>query len=437
MQTPRVSSVVLLCALLVSAGVGCQSHSFYELVPTPAIYTRGIEPDPFDAVPESRQTPYAEVIYVTDRAPEAPGRRGNEYGYARSRSAAFGTMRVWMGPSTWDDLVRESRRATRSPGMNVSTSDILEKGRFPETPEERIRSDEGKWVIVPQIEQERTRQEEAFRTLVRESLAQSKDKDVYLFVHGYNCEFEWPAYVIGQLWHFMGRPGVPIAYSWPAARPGLLRGYQYDRESSEFTVLHMKNLLQLLGSIDEVERVHLLAHSRGTDVTTSALRELRIEYGGPEQARDRLKLGTVVLAAADLDAEVATQRVSAPGVPRVARRFIIYVSEGDRALGTASWMFSSSQRLGMLRPKDLDSEATRFLMRQDSTIEVIDARVRTPKLFSHSYFLAHPGVLSDLVRALRDEAPAGAGTGRPMTRDPSGFWIIDEKYPASPEPRKP
>src|SRR4029450_2336453 len=121
--------------------------------------------------------------------------------------------------------------------------------------------------------------EETFRAAMAQLLARSDRKDVYLFVHGYDCEFEWGSYVMAQLWHFMGRGGVPVSYSWPAGSPHMLRGYQYDRESGEFTAYHLKQFLKLLGSCPGVGKVHIIAHSRGTDVATTALRELKLEMG--------------------------------------------------------------------------------------------------------------------------------------------------------------
>ncbi|MHC4102689.1 MAG: alpha/beta hydrolase [Planctomycetota bacterium] len=76
---------------------------------------------------------------------------------------------------------------------------------------------------------------------------------------------------------FLKREGVAIAYTWPAGLPGLLQGYNYDRESSEFTVFHLKQLVRALVSMSEVEGISLLAHSRGTDGAITALRELVIE----------------------------------------------------------------------------------------------------------------------------------------------------------------
>ena len=69
---------------------------------------------------------------------------------------------------------------------------------------------------------------------------------------------------------------MPIAYSWPSGS-GNLFGYFTDRESGEFTVYHLKETIRLLSYMAEVENIHILAHSRGTDITTTALRELVIE----------------------------------------------------------------------------------------------------------------------------------------------------------------
>lgn len=425
---PRVACNLILTLTLLTGG--CNSHSFYELVPTPSLYTGQIEPDRLDNLPSSLQTPAVEVIYFTDRVREEDSERGHEYGYHRSRSSAFGTMRVNFGKlDTWEKLVAESRQTERTSGIKVWSSHISELGRFPPTPEPSHEVN-GKWMPLPEVAAAREQTEAAFRSLVRERLAQTPDKSIYIFVHGYNCEFEWPAYMIAQLWHFMGRGGVPVAYSWPAARPGALRGYQYDRESSEFTILHFKRMLLLLGSMPEVEKVHILAHSRGTDVAVTSIRELRIASDDPLKTRAQIKLGTLVLAAADLDAEVATQRITPEGVPLVPERLTLYVSKGDRALGLSSWLFGSARRIGMLRPEDLKKPASQYLL-NNYNIEVIDAQINVPKMFSHSYFFAHPGAMSDLILLFRDQRRAGAEFGRPLKRDPTGFWIIDKDYPAS------
>ena len=101
------------------------------------------------------------------------------------------------------------------------------------------------------------------------------DLNPIIFVHGYNNDFTDSVRTIGNLWHFMGRQGVPIAYTWPAGAGGLA-GYTTDRESCEFTIFHLKTFLEDLAADPEIEKIHILAHSRGTDVSVTAVRELAI-----------------------------------------------------------------------------------------------------------------------------------------------------------------
>ena len=164
-------------------------------------------------------------------------------------------------------------------------------------------------------------------------LSATARKEAFVFVHGFNNDFEDAAFVMAELWHFLGREGVPIIYSWPAGRQTSTRGYNYDRESGEFTVYHLKEFLRTLASCAELEKFHLIAHSRGTDVATTALRELNIELGcGGQDARGLLKLGNLVLAAVDMDMGVTLQRIASEYVGRVAESVTIYSSTKDKAL---------------------------------------------------------------------------------------------------------
>ena len=87
-------------------------------------------------------------------------------------------------------------------------------------------------------------------------------------------------------------------------------GYTYDPESSEFTVYHLRETLEIIASVPEVEKIHLIAHSRGTDVAVAALRELSIEaHAAGIDPREKLKIHNLVLAAPDLDLQVAQQRI--------------------------------------------------------------------------------------------------------------------------------
>lgn len=442
MSIRQLAIVVLLLTL-----PGCSKYSFYDLAPAPNLYVHHGQ-NPYPAVPESLRTTEAPVIYVTDREPEklTPAQTAagyqTAYGYRRSRSTAFGIINVDLGPGmTWDQLAATSTEHDRAKPIRLVCKDTRELGRFPPTPDGIVIED-GMAKLRDGISKERLQAENQFRALMAERLAQASTHDAYIFIHGYNSEFEWPAYVIAQMWHYMGRPGVPIAYSWPAGSPGLLRGYQYDRESGEFTIFHLKRFLLLLGSVPGLERVCIVAHSRGTDVATSALRELTLELGGWQEARRALKLSILVLAAADLDFEVVNQRLVAEEFLLVPDRTVFYVHKEDEALGLADWMFASNARMGQLGPDAVKPEG-KIVLHQAKRLEIVDARISTPEMFSHSYFYAHPAACSDLILVLRDGRAAGAENGRPLKRDPSGFWILDNQYPettpagSSPAPQAP
>jgi esterase/lipase superfamily enzyme len=214
----------------------------------------------------------------------------------------------------------------------------------------------------------------------------------------------------------------------------LLRGYNYDRESSEFTIYHLKQALKLIGSCPEVNKVHIIGHSRGTDVVSSALRELHLEIGGTKgddkATRSALKLGTVVLAAPDMDLDVTIQRLTTARVGQVPERFVIYVHTGDKALGLANWLFSGATRLGEVK-SDMFSPAEIQALRANTKLEIIDARLKDAGAIGHDYFHSNPAVSSDLILLMRYQFPPGAAFGRPLGINKSGFWLIEDNYPGA------
>jgi esterase/lipase superfamily enzyme len=270
---------------------------------------------------------------------------------------------------------------------------------------------------------------EQVRQDIRQRLTLTSRKVAYVYIHGYNNTFEDGVLVIAELWHFLGRQGVPILYTWPAGYGGL-RGYTRDRESGEFTIFHLKQFLRLLASTSELEELHLIAHSRGTDVLISALRELYIEtHAAGNDFRTVYRIKNVVLAAADLDLEVVTQRQAAEYVGLGTERTTIYVSDVDRAIGLSGCLFVSFRRIGQLRPEDLTDEQRQHLERVART-QLIDARVPTG-LIGHAYFYRHPAVSADLVLLLRDQLEPGS-PGRPLRKRGANFWQITKDYPGVP-----
>jgi esterase/lipase superfamily enzyme len=236
--------------------------------------------------------------------------------------------------------------------------------------------------------------------------------------------------LIAELWHFLGRQGVPILYTWPAGSGSGLRGYTHDRESGEFTIFHLKQFLRLLAAMPELEELNLIAHSRGTEVLTSALRELYIETrAAGHDFRTVYRIKNVVLAAADLDLEVVTQRVAAEYVGLGTERTTLYVSPVDKALFFSDLLFMGLRRIGQVRPEDL-TDAERQHLERVARTQIIDARVPTG-FIGHAYFYRHPAVSSDLVLLLRYQLEPGS-PGRPLHKRGENFWQITPDYPGVP-----
>jgi len=211
----------------------------------------------------------------------------------------------------------------------------------------------------------------------------------------------------------------------------MLRGYTHDRESGEFTIFHLKDFIRALAALPELDSINIVCHSRGTDVTLTALRELiLVAYAAGVDPRVTLKLGDVVFAAPDIDREVSSQRNAAENLYHGIRQATIYVTAQDRALGTAEWLFANPQRIGKTRIEHL-SEVDRQRMLSVDNLRIIDARVKTDWM-GHGYFLSSPATCSDLILQLRYDRPVGAEYGRPLVEVAPGYYVLDDGYPQRP-----
>jgi esterase/lipase superfamily enzyme len=417
-----VRTITTGCLVAGLALAGCQGR---VLMPMPTLHTlEGV--DAYASVPPSRRTSTVDFLYVTDRVPEETRDGSLRYGYRRSPSVAYGSVEVEIGRDlTWSELVELTSTRKRSRSLPLTLGSITEHGRFSGIPFPLVEI-AGRFVPDPEAVARDEVTKQAFGAEMRRRLAESSCKEVIIFIHGFHNTFENAVLSTAEAWHFMKREGVAIAYTWPAGHPGLLQGYNYDRESSEFTVFHLKQLVRALASMPEVERVSLLAHSRGTDVAITALRELVIEArGGGRDPQQMWKIDDVVLLAPDLDFEVTVQRSGGERTFTCAREFTVYVSKKDEAIGIANWLYSSFRRIGQVRYEDL-SEPQKLELAAIEALTIIDAQVRGGH-FGHGYYM-NPAVTSDVILTVLEERRPGAENGRPLTPYAPGFWIITEDY---------
>ncbi|MHC4940381.1 MAG: alpha/beta hydrolase [Planctomycetota bacterium] len=407
---------------LVLLAAACSSKTY--LMPTPNIYA---DPawNPFAEVPAVLKSDSVSVLYVTDRAPDEE----HTYGVGRSRSAAFGEAVVQIGDGlSWEQLVAASRTGKRAQKLELRMTSVREQARFGETPPRLALTDAQLAAGGPApADPAHVEAERLFREELVSRLAKTPRKEVFLYVHGFNNSFEDAVMTTAEVWHFLGREGVPVCYTWPAGMGGF-KGYEYTLASTQFTVFHLKQTLRLLASSPEVEKVHLLAHSRGTAVTTEAVRELHLEIRGTADTQKTLKLGSVVLAAADIDLDVAIARNATERIARAVERSAVYISEEDSALGLSNWLFGG-KRLGEIDFKIFDKSEIKAL-RNSRRLQLIDARVRKRGL-GHSYFHQDPSASSDVILFLRYQLAPGGEHGRPLGVSDLGIWVVDDGYPGA------
>ncbi len=398
--------------------------SFGErLAAPPNLYLDGVN-YPAAAVPSELQNVAPQIFYITDRTPARTNGKVTGYGRQRSQAMAFGSARVQFGARDWDDLVARTHVDRRGSISRLDLGEVNERVRFDQVPLPDRRMNGG--LRIEQgaaLSYEKGR--EAFKAQIRAEVARTGNKRVLVYTHGVANDFESGLTTLANLWHFAGRRSIPIAFSWPAGNRGPL-GYFRDRASGDFSVFHAKEFLTMLAEIPEVEDIDIVAHSRGTDVMTQALRELILFQRGRGVApKLGLKTGTLILAAADLDTGIVRQRLLAERFSESFEQVNIYVNPNDSALRLSSFL-TKSNRIGALKEDDFSAEELQRLAKQGLIhfIRVEDAGSAD----SHSYFRANPAVLSDIVLALRSRAFPG-GTLRPLERGADGVWMLQPNYP--------
>jgi len=395
---------------------GCATER--TMIPTPSLYTKTATPLFGDLAPELRGDRLS-ILYATDRLPEQhESAKRLSYGSERSPSGALGVAEV--------RIENGSSRARPGSRPAIEIESVEELVRFPATPYLYRVGDRGRVQIDPGVAAELEQTKAQARQQILKRLALTPKKEVYVDVHGVATRFDQAVLSLAEFWHFLGREGVPIAYTWPAGSKGLIF-YTVDRESGEFTVLHLKQFLRFLAGMPEIERIHVTAHSRGTDVVVTALRELVIEARAKGlDPRKALRIENLVLAAADLDVEVMMQRVTGEAMGPAFGRVTIYTNAEDKALAAARSLFKSRQRLGTLEPSEL-TERQREFVRRSANLEVIVYQGAGGGFFKHGYY-DDPAVSSDVLMVLRYGWRPGEGERRGLERLDENTWRISEAH---------
>lgn len=176
-----------------------------------------------------------------------------------------------------------------------------------------------------------------FGEALQEAMQVRGQRDVVVYVHGFNNTMAEGVYRVAQMHHDLEVPGVAVHYAWPSRGSAL--GYVHDRDSVLFGRSGFVSLLEQVEDAGAGE-VIIVAHSMGAFLTMEGLRQMVLK-GGPA-ALNQIK--GVVLIAPDLDLDVF--RAQARDIGKLPQPFIIFGSSRDRVLNISATLSGTGDRLG-------------------------------------------------------------------------------------------
>ena len=246
--------------------------------------------------------------------------------------------------------------------------------------------------------------DDAFRTELASHVSGriGSNRDILLFVHGFNNGFDEARYRLAQI-AFDGQfGGVPILFTW--ASRGSLFAYGSDREIAASSRDALERLMLTLAQTPGVGRVHVLAHSMGAWLAMEALRENAIA-GHPDLDGH---LGEVMLASPDIDLGLFRQQMARLGE---AAHVSVFVAHNDRALSLSSALANDRPRLGALDPSSTEDKAAI----EQLGVKVYDTSAESVGFIGHANFANAPDVIRQI----------GAQLGATRKEDGAAVAVID------------
>ncbi|TCL67153.1 alpha/beta hydrolase [Rhizobium sp. BK251] len=217
-----------------------------------------------------------------------------------------------------------------------------------------------------------------------------QDGRALVFIHGFNNTYEDSVFRLAQIVHDSGMKATPLLFTWPSRAK--LTGYEYDKESTNFSRSALEQALRVLAEDPDVKDITILAHSMGTWLAMESLRQMGIRDGHVLS-----KIQNVILASPDIDIQVFAKQYVEMGEPRP--KFTIFVSQDDRALAVSSFITGKVSRLGAIDPS---AEPYRSRL-EEAGITAIDlTKVNTGDRLNHGKFAESPQIVQLIGQRLID-----------------------------------
>ena len=258
-----------------------------------------------------------DVLFATNREPKHVGGRQqirfeNEY----SEKLNYGRCTVSLTEPSEEELAE-----AQPEGVVGKVVEIL-----PKPWQQEIVFDEAKYTAVNDVTSLPT---ENFYRRLNQRIVNSRQKDVLIFVHGFNVDFESSVGRLAQIARDMPFNGAVIAYSWPSQ--GGVDNYQLDGEVVNDSIAPFQEFLNdLKNNLPSDTKVNIVVHSMGNRLAMRSISKLRyLEDDQPP------RFESIVLCAPDVGVE-EFKRIG-PAVIDSAKRTTLYRCLNDSALIASSY----------------------------------------------------------------------------------------------------
>lgn len=222
-------------------------------------------------------------------------------------------------------------------------------------------------------------------------------KQVFIFVHGFNTLYSEALYRFTQMAEDSKSTAVPVLFTW-ASRGGI-QDYVYDTNSATAARDRLEETIRL--AFDSgAEKVNILAHSMGNWVTVEALRQIQIS-GKPVPQE---KIGNIVLASPDIDVDVFKSQLKRFNTPH--RPFFVIVSRDDKALAFSDFIAGDKPRVGAYTD-DKDLVAL-------GAVVVDMTNVKSSDGFNHGKFAQLAAAAPEISSMLAQARKGGVAQGVPL-----------------------
>lgn len=351
--------LIVLAAVMLTAGCGSSGGS------------RGT------ASADAQSPREVEILYATNRAPA----KGDDPFSGERGELSFGTAAVGIPP-----------------GHQIGRQEAPSMYRFEWSPDER------KHIALKGV---MPLDKDAFYERVAWAVNLSPERNLLVFVHGYNVGFSSAVRRLAQFATDLKFTGPVLLFSWPSQDS--VTAYTVDENNAEWSQGHLVEVMNDLLDLTPARKIYLVAHSRGTRIVARAYNTMsaeRLVYG-PNPYRE------MVLVAPDIDADLFRRDIAL----RLARNGIhvtLYGSSGDRAL-MASKAFHGYPRAG-------DSGAGLVIV---PGVETVDASDASAGILGHSYFAEDRRIMEDIYGILQTGQRADQRFGLSGVDSPDGrYWIF-------------